>query len=69
MIVGIFYYYVPYGFSCFNPIELYKLMKLHSSQFTWLRKLHIMIGSYTYLNSYTKIEFESEDKAEEKKNN
>lgn len=65
----IFFYYIPYGFSNLNVFSLYDLMKYYPTQFNINRKLHIMINLFSYINLYSKIEFENDEKDENNINN
>jgi len=51
------FYFKDYGFINKNAFYTYGLMKIHQTQFNLMRKIHTIISSYTYFNTYTKIEF------------
>jgi N-acetylglucosaminylphosphatidylinositol deacetylase len=70
LLVMFLYYVNPYGsFTC-SPRKIYNIMSCYVSQMTWFRKLHILFSAYSYINTYTKIEFDQEsDKLEDKKLN
>ncbi|KAL9656019.1 hypothetical protein ABK040_007639 [Willaertia magna] len=44
--------------TLFTPqfLKSWKAMKAHESQFVWFRKLFILFSTYTYVNTFTKIE-------------
>jgi N-acetylglucosaminylphosphatidylinositol deacetylase len=52
----VFFFFKEYGFFNKNPFYSYKMMKFHTSQFNTMRKIHMLMSSYSYFNSYTKIE-------------
>lgn len=46
------------GFFSWNFLFSYKFMKIYQSQFNFMRKLHVILSSYSYCNSYTKIQLQ-----------
>ena len=50
------YYFREFGYCTYNFFTSYKVMKIYDSQFNWRRKLHIVFSSYSYCNSFIKVE-------------
>ena len=50
------YYFREFGYCTYNFFTSYKIMKIYNSQFNWRRKLHIVFSSYSYCNSFIKVE-------------
>ena len=38
----------------FNPIDIWRAMAAHHSQFVWYRRLFIMFSRYSYINNFRK---------------
>lgn len=47
---------------CFQPLQVWKAMKSHASQFVWYRKLSVLWSRYTYVNTWTEIIVEPPNK-------
>ena len=52
LLYTIFKRYSYFRLTCFNS---YRWMRLYETQFNLLRKLHVILTSYSYINSFTKI--------------
>ena len=50
------YYFREFGYCTYNFFTSYKVMKIYDSQFNWRRKLHVVFSSYSYCNSFIKVE-------------
>ena len=46
-----------YSYFSMTFFKSYKWMRLYKSQFNLLRKAHVILSSYSYFNSYSKIEY------------
>ena len=46
-----------YGYFSFNFVNSYRWMRLYGSQFNIFRKVHVFLSSYSYFNSYNKIDY------------
>ena len=46
-----------YAFLSINFFNSYKLMSLYKTQFNLLRKAHTILSSYSYFNSYNKVDY------------
>jgi len=43
---------------CFQPLQVWRAMEAHSSQFVWYRKLSVLWSRYTYVNTWKEIVLE-----------
>lgn len=66
---GLVYYVKPIGFLNTNVRDAYKSMAIHKTQFVWFRKLHVILSLYTYINTYTKVEFGDSSSSNNENNN
>ena len=52
------FYFKEFGFFNISFLNPYRLMKYHSSQFNIARKLHVIFSSYSYYNTFTRLELQ-----------
>ena len=54
LLYALFKKYSYFLLTCFNS---YRWMSLYETQFNLLRKAHVILSSYSYINSFTKIDY------------
>lgn len=42
-------------FLSFRPLQVWRAMAIHHSQFVWYRKLSVLFSRYSYINTWTKF--------------
>ena len=51
------YVFKSYGYFTMTFFSSYKWMSFYKSQFTLMRKAHVILSGYSYFNTYTKYEY------------